>query len=201
MPDYFDISLDDLGELIGLGGAITPDIYQYYKNLKNRKIVLNQGVDAEIVERMMIPLMEMDNDGTGEPIEIMLATTGGSVFDAMTLCDVIDNLKTPTTITCMTYAFSMGGIILMAGFNNPNVKKRCFKHSAALLHAGEDYLQGNAFSVKDTFHFLERYSDKIKEYTLSHSNISEEEYKAMERTEWYMTAEDMLKYGLVDEII
>lgn len=201
MPEYFDISLDDLGEMIGLGGAISPELYQYYKNLKNRKIVLNQGVDAEIVERMMIPLMEMDNDGSGEPIEIMLSTTGGSVFDAMTLCDVIDNLKTPTTITCMTYAFSMGGIILMAGFNNPNVKKRCFKHSAALLHAGEDYLRGNAFSVKDTFHFLERYSDKIKEYTLSHSNISEEEYNAMERTEWYMTAEDMLKYGLVDEII
>ena len=61
--------------------------------------------NAGIVETVMIPLLEMDNDGTGKPIEIILDTVGGSLFDGAALCNIIDNLKTPTTITVMTYAY------------------------------------------------------------------------------------------------
>lgn len=43
--------------------------------------------------------------------------------------------------------------------------------------------------------------EKIKNYVLTHSRITEEIYKNMERYEFYMTAEDLLENGLVDEII
>lgn len=114
------IPLSDLGLDNSLPDPVT---YQYYKNLKDRKIIINDQIDASIVEMVMIPLLEMDNDGTGRPIEIILNTVGGSLFDGAALCNIIDNLKSPTTITVMTYAYSMGSIILMSGFNNPNVKK------------------------------------------------------------------------------
>ena len=103
------IPLSDLGLDNSLPDPVT---YQYYKNLKDRKIIINDQIDASIVEMVMIPLLEMDNDGTGRPIEIILNTVGGSLFDGATLCNIIDNLKTPTTITVMTYAYSMGSIIL-----------------------------------------------------------------------------------------
>nr|DAN67920.1 MAG TPA: Protease subunit of ATP-dependent Clp protease [Caudoviricetes sp.] len=179
----------------------SPVMYQYYKNLKDRKIIINEQIGSDIVENVMIPLLEMDNDGTGKPIEIILNTIGGSLFDGATLCNIIDNLKTPTTITVMTYAYSMGSIILMSGFSNPNVKKRCYKFSTALLHAGNDYLEGNSSSVKDQFNFYQKFDDLIKNFTLSHSTITPEEYDKMERYEWYMTSDVMLEKGLVDEII
>ena len=175
--------------------------YQYYKCLANRQILINDQIDLTIVETAILPLLEMDNDGTGEPIEIILNTCGGSLFDGLAMCSVIDNLKTPTVITVITYAYSMGGVILMAGKNNPNVTKRCYGYSTGLLHAGSTYLEGNSSSVKDTFNFYQKFEDKIKEYTLSHSNITEEEYSEMERREWYMTSEVMLEKGLVDYII
>lgn len=90
----------------------SPVMYQYYKNLKDRKIIINEQIGSDIVENVMIPLLEMDNDGTGKPIEIILNTIGGSLFDGATLCNIIDNLKTPTTITVMTYAYSMGALYL-----------------------------------------------------------------------------------------
>lgn len=55
--------------------------------------------------------------------------------------------------------------------------------------------------VKDTFKFQEKYDEKLKEYVLTHSKITEAEYERMERYEWYMTSDDMLAYGLVDEVI
>lgn len=175
--------------------------YQYFKGLSERRIVFNDEVSEDIVEQVMLPLLEMDNDGSGDPIMIVLNTPGGSLFDGMPLCDIIDNLKTPTTIFVPSHAYSMGGFFLMAGYNNPNVKKVCYKHSTALLHGGSAYMEGSAAMVKDTFKFQERYDQKIKEYVLTHSKINEDEYERMERYEWYMTAEDMLDYGLVDEVI
>lgn len=196
--EILEIPLKDL-----VGDSMLPDpiMYQYYKNLKQRKIVINDQIASDIVETVILPLLEMDNDGSNQPIEIILNTVGGSLFDGMPLCDVIDNLKCKTTITVITYAYSMGSIILSAGYNNPNVKKRCYKHSTALLHAGSSYLEGNSMSVKDQFSFYQKYEDMIKEYTLTHSKISEEEYTKMERYEWYMTSDTMKEKGLVDEII
>ena len=196
--EILEIPLSNLGLDNSLPDPIT---YQYYKNLKERKIIINDQIDASIVETVMIPLLEMNNDGTGKPIEIILNTVGGSLFDGATLCNIIDNLKTSTTITVMTYAYSMGSILLMAGFDNPNVKKRCYTFSTALLHAGSSYLEGNSSSVKDQFNFYQKFEDIIKNYTLSHSKITPEEYEKMERYEWYMTSDIMLEKGLVDEII
>nr|DAR13951.1 MAG TPA: Protease subunit of ATP-dependent Clp protease [Caudoviricetes sp.] len=195
------LTLEDIA--IALKPTGLPDIimYQYYKNLEKRTIIINEQITSNIVESVMLPLLEMDNDGTGEPINIVLNTLGGSLFDGATLCNIIDNLKTPTTITVFTYAYSMGSILLMAGYNNPNVKKRCYKHSTALLHAGSSYLEGDSMSVKDQFNFYQKFEDVIKEYTLSHSKITPEEYDKMERYEWYMTSDTMLEKGLVDEII
>ena len=195
------LTLEDIA--IALKPTGLPDIitYQYYKNLEKRTIIINEQITSNIVELVMLPLLEMDNDGTGEPINIILNTIGGSLFDGATLCNIIDNLKTPTTITVFTYAYSMGSILLMAGYNNPNVKKRCYKHSTALLHAGSSYLEGDSMSVKDQFNFYQKFEDVIKEYTLSHSKITPEEYDKMERYEWYMTSDTMLEKGLVDEII
>lgn len=196
------ISLDELLEMLGTNSCL-PNAYdyQYYKGLTNRTILINDVIDDRLVETVMMPLLEMDNDGSGEPINIILNTRGGSLFAGMPLCDIIDNLKCPTTITVLTYAYSMGSVILLAGYNNPNVTKKCYKHSTALLHAGSTYLEGNSSSVKDTFNFHQRFEDEIKKYTLSHSKITEKEYDAMERYEWYMTAEDMLEKGLVDVIL
>ena len=200
-----ELTLDELMKAMQAAGRSgnlpDPVLYQYYNNLAKRRILINEQICQDVVEYAILPLLEMDNDGTGEPIEIILCTPGGSVFDGITLCNVIDNLKTPTTITVITYAYSMGSIILMAGFNNPNVKKRCYKFSTALIHSGSTYLEGNASSVKDQFNFNQEFEKLIRDYTLSHTRITEKEYDKMERYEYYMTSDVMLEKGLVDEII
>jgi ATP-dependent protease ClpP protease subunit len=195
------IDITGLIEKVMKTNALDPIQYQYFKNLEKRKIILNDEISSSIVETVIIPLLEFDNDGTGEPIEILLSCCGGSVFDSFILCNIIEQLKTPTTITIFGYAYSMAGIILTSGFYNPNVKRRCYKFSTALIHSGETLLQGNSFSVKDTFHFQDKFDNTIKEYILSHSKITIEEYNQMERCEWYMTSDEMLEKGLVDEII
>ena len=192
----------DINELIAqLQSTADPVMWQYFKRLKDRTIIINEVITENIMETAIIPLLEMDNDGSDKEINIILNSRGGEVYNGLCLCDVISKLKTKTTITIMAYAYSMGSLIIMSGAKNPNVIRKCYPFTTGLIHGGSDYLQGTTSQIKDYYNFNTKYEDKIKDFILDNTNITEEEYEKMSRYEWYMTAEDMLKYGLVDEII
>lgn len=182
-------------------GLPDPILFQYYKNLLKRKIVINEQIGDALLETAILPFMEMDSDGTNEPIEIIISTVGGEIYSGFNLVDQIEKAKSPVIIHIMSMAASMGFLIAMAGKNNPNVKTVCHPFSVGLLHSGSQYMEGSVHAVKDTFNFSQHYEEKIKEYILSHSKIDEELYEKVERKEYWMDANEMLRLGIVDEII
>ena len=161
----------DLKELLS-NNAINPIQYQYYKSLENRTIVINDDINSDIIEMALLPLIQMDNDGTGKEITILLNTCGGEVYNGFSLVDYIEKLKTKTTIKILGMAASMGALISIAGKNNPNVKTVCSPFSVFLVHSGSDCMAGNTNAIKDMFHFSEKYEEKISKYFLSNTKIS-----------------------------
>lgn len=196
-----DIGLDELLATLQPKGLPDPIIYQYYKNLLNRKIIINEQIGDGLLETAILPFMEMNEDGTGRPIEIIITTPGGEIYSGFNFVDQIENAKVPVTIHIMSMAASMGFLIAMAGKNNPNVKTVCHPFSVGLLHSGSQYMEGSVHAVKDTFNFSQHYEEKIKKYILSHSKIDEGLYEKVERKEYWMDADEMLRLGIVDEII
>ena len=196
-----ELTLEDL--LAALQPTGLPDIvlYQYYKNLLNRKIIINEQIGDALMETAILPFIEMDNDGTGKPIEIIISTVGGEIYSGFNLVDQIEKAKSPVTIHIMSMVASMGFLIAMAGKNNPNVKTVCHPFSVGLLHSGSQYMEGSAHAVKDTFYFSQHYEDKIKNYILTHTKIDENLYEKIERKEYWMDADEMKRLGIVDEII
>ena len=196
--EFLEIPLSDL---VGDSSLPDPVTYQYYKNLKNRKIIINEEIGDNLLETATLPFIEMDNDGTGKPIEIIISTVGGEIYSGFNLVDQIENAKSPVTIHIMSMAASMGFLIAMAGKNNPNVKTVCHPFSVGLLHSGSQYMEGSAHAVKDTFDFSQHYEEKIKNYILTHTKIDENLYEKIERKEYWMDADEMKRLGIVDEII
>lgn len=194
-----------IGELLSAtfenGALPDPVIYQYYKSLERRQIIINQEIGDDIFEMAIMPYMEMDNDGSNKPIEILISTVGGDIYKGFALIDVIERTKTPTTIHIVGQAASMGTLIAMAGKNNPHVRTVCNPFSVGLIHSGSFYLEGATHAVRDTFNFSEQYEEKIKNYIISHSKISEEYYEKIERKELWLDSDEMLRLGIVDEII
>lgn len=174
---------------------------QYENLLKNRIILINDTISELTIDKVTMPLLQMDNDGSGKKITIYLNSNGGSVYDGLCLCNIIENLKTETEIIVLGYAYSMGSIILMAGKNNPNVTRKCYPFSTALIHGGSAYVSGTSSQVKDYFKFNEKFEKRIADFIVSHTNLSEDDYAAIERYEAYMDSDEMLEKGLVDEII
>ena len=181
---------------------LTPSNYQYFQNLlENRTIIYNEEINENIVESVIIPLLQFEKDDSTEPVTLYLSTIGGSVSDSLVLCNIIDYYKKPLTIVVFGYAASMGTVILAAGSKNPNVTRVCYPFSYGLLHAGSQAFGGEALTVADALEFSQRLDKKMKYYILEHTNITEEEYDSKARTQWYLDAHDLKKYGFIDKII
>lgn len=179
-----------------------PTTYQYFDKLINhRTIIFNQEVDEEIVERVAIPLLDFEKDNSYDPVNLIIATVGGSISDGFILCNIIDTYKKPLNVIVLGYAASMGTIILAAGAHNPNVVRKCYPFTYALLHAGSTAFSGESLSVQDTLEFNKKIDEKVKQFITTHTNISEKDYEEHERKQWFLDANDMLKYGFVDFII
>ena len=193
MPDF---------EFVETVSKLDPVSYQYFDSLFNhRTVLLNQEIDECFYETVVLPLLRFEEDNIQDKVTLILNTAGGSVADGLTLCNVIDNYKKPLEIIVPSYACSMGTIILCAGNKNPNVTKKCYPFSFGLFHSGSTYVAGESTSVDDVIEFNKDIDSRIKQYIIENTNITEEEYMAHHRKQWYISSEFMLKYGLVDEII
>lgn len=114
-----DKEYDELAEKLDAEQVILEDtdlINNQFENLlKHRIILINDIISNLTIDKIVMPLLQMDNDGTGEKITIYLNSNGGSTFDGLVLCNIIERLKTPTEVIVLGYAYSMGSIILMSG--------------------------------------------------------------------------------------
>lgn len=196
MSEFIEL---DLNALLNKGNLPDPIMYQYYKNLSNNTIVINDEINDNLLEFATLPLIEMNNNPEVESINIVLNTVGGDIYNGFAFVSELEKVTKPTTLRIVGMAASMGGLIAMA--KNPNLKVVCDKFSVGLVHSGSQYLSGSSHAVRDTFKFSERYEEKIKDYILSHTKITEEMYREIERQEFWLDANDMLKYGIVDQII
>ena len=84
-------------EFLGFAETVSnldPIDYQYFNQLMNyRTIVLNSEIDENILETVVLPLKQFEEDNCIKPIKLILNTPGGSVADGLMLCNVIDNYK------------------------------------------------------------------------------------------------------------
>ena len=167
----------------------------------DRKIVFCDEITSDIIKDVVIPLQELDEDESGEPIDFYFNSNGGDQFSGMALCEAIGRVQSPLNVYIYSMAASMGALVAMAGYNNPNVKVFAYPSSVFLIHKGEVALNGNANAVYDNADFLKKCEQQIRNFILSHTRIGEELYAEKERQEWWMTADEAKSYGIVDEII
>ena len=188
-------------ESLKLDGSGNLAAYWFNEGLESRTIVINDEITSNVVEQVILLLKKFEAEDVDAPVKIYLSTIGGSAWDGMVVANIIDSVKCPVEVVVLGYAMSMGSYILMAGYNNPKVTKKCYPFSFALIHAGSLSLAGDVKKIKQTQHFNDRFDKRVKEFVLTHTKITEEEYEKHEDDEWYIDSDEMLEYGLVDEII
>lgn len=194
-PDFGFLISDDTP-------GLDPVMYQYYHQMNdNRTLILNTDIDERIVEMIYLPMRDWENDSDTRPITLILNSQGGCVSDGFFLAHYISQYKKPLHIIVPGYAASMAAVILAGGGKNENVTRFCFPSTYALIHDGYVALSASeAKTANDIMAFNNKVDENIRQFIVDNTNITAEEYDAQARHQWFLSADEMKKYNLVDKI-
>lgn len=174
----------------------------YVKDLKQRRLTLNDEITQETVDEVVHHIMQYNRDDINlraedrKPIILYLCSNGGEVDSGFELIDVIKNSITPVYTVNLGYQYSMGFLIGIAGH-----KRFATKNAKYLIHDGSSFVYGSSTKVEDQVEFNKQVNYRVKEYILSNSKMREEEYDQNLRKEWYMFASEAKEKGLTDYIV
>lgn len=182
--------------------SFDPQTYQYFHQLFNKRtIIFNDYVCDETVEKVFLPLREFEMDDSTEPVTLILNSGGGSVVNGFYLAQYISQYSKPLNIIVPGMAASMAGIILAGGGKNENVIRYGFPASYVLLHDGYVALESSeARTADDIMEFNKGVDADIREFILTNTNITPEEYDSHARKQWFLKADECVKVGLLDHI-
>ena len=186
-----------------LSNGYDQTLYQYYNQLFNhRTIIFNKEIMEDIVETVYLPLKEFEDDDSTTPVTLILNCVGGSVSDGFFLADYLTHYQKPLNIIVCGYAASMAALILAAGGKNPNITRFCYPNSYALIHDGQVAIQASeAKTAADIMAFNDYVDGQIRQFFIDNTNIPSELYDSKSRRQWFLTAQELLKYNLIDKII
>ena len=196
---YYDIEFE-VEEVLFRNGLVE-DIF-YLKDLKQRKLFIAANISQETVEDAVRHIMQFnreDADITAEerkPIILYVSSNGGDVDAGFELIDVIMNSKTPVYTINLGYQYSMGFLIGLAGH-----KRYAMPNAKFLLHDGSNFVFDSGAKAQDRMEFNKKMESRIKDYILSRSKLTTEEYDSKYRIEWYMFSGEAKEKGFVDVVI
>lgn len=179
----------------------SPELLTYYRNLEDRVIWIDYGVDESVLEvsKLIMYFNKEDKDVPVEqrkPIKLLLYSYGGDGQACFSLLDVIALSKTPVYTVNMGVAMSAGLLILLAGH-----KRFCLKTSTALAHSGSGGASGTFEQTEAQMKDYKRFVDTMRNYIVERTNIDTKTLNKYKSKEWYLYAEDQIKYHVVDKIV
>lgn len=196
---YYDISAEIEKALID-GGMI--DELFYLQDLKQRKLFLNVDIDQFSIADIVKHILQFNKEDKGiavedrTPILLYVTSNGGEVDSGFELIDVIMNSKTPVYTINLGYQYSMGFLIGLAG-----QQRYAMRNAKFLMHDGSNFIYNSGAKAQDQMEFQKKVEERIKQYILSRSKITSEEYDSKLRIEWYLFADEAKDKGFVDFIL
>lgn len=131
-------------------------------------------------------------------ITMHISSPGGSIYSGLSMIDVMDYIKSDIRTINTGMAASMGAVLLGAGTKG---KRSSMKSSRTMIHQSSSGLQGTFADAKISFIEWEKTNDKIFDLLATYCNKSSETIKKDADRDLWLSAEQTLEYGLIDEIV
>lgn len=179
-------------------GERSYDIYS--RLLKDRIIMLNGPVTDESANTIVAQLLFLESDNPDKDINLYINSPGGSVTAGMAIYDTMQYIKSDVSTICLGLAASMGSFLLTAGAKG---KRFALPNSEILIHQPSVHggFQGQATDIKIHADWLLKTKAKLNRiYSERTGQPLEKIEQDMER-DYYMTAEEAFKYGIVDKVL
>jgi ATP-dependent Clp protease protease subunit len=179
--------------------------YQRYRQmslddmlLENRIVFLIGEISYARAAEVIMKMLYLDNLKRNSEISLYINSPGGSVDDTMAIYDTIRFVRCPIATYCIGRAQSGGAIILAAGSKG---KRFALPHAKIMLHQPWGGVSGQAADIKIQAEEILKAKNMINGILAEHTGQPIEKIAAETERDRYMSAEEALQYGLIDEVL
>jgi ATP-dependent Clp protease, protease subunit len=174
-------------------------IYDIYSRLlKDRIIFLGDVIDDKVANAVIAQLLFLSAEDEKKDIKLYINTPGGSVTDGLAIYDTMQYVKCDVSTVCIGMAASMGALLLTAGAKG---KRFALPNSQILIHQVMGGAEGQATDIKIKAEQILKIKDRLNLIMAKHTGQNLKKIEKDTDRDYYMTAEESVKYGIIDKVI
>lgn len=177
------------------GGERAYDIYS--RLLKDRIIFLGTGIDENVANLVIAQMLFLESEDPKKDIYLYINSPGGSVYAGLAIYDTMQLIKPEVSTICVGMAMSMGAFLLAAGAKG---KRSALPNSRVMIHQPSSGFQGTAADIEISARETLRIREHLDELLANNTGQSIERINKDTERDFYMSAQEALEYGVVDNV-
>lgn len=166
--------------------------------MMDRIIFLGVPIDDYVANIIQAQLLYLDSVDSTKDISIYFNTPGGSVHSGLGIYDTMQFISSDIQTICTGMAASMGAVLLTAGTKG---KRSALKHSRVMIHQPMGGAQGQASDIEITAREILKLKKELYDIIAEHSGNTQKKVEKDADRDYWMTADEALKYGMIDEVL
>jgi ATP-dependent Clp protease protease subunit len=166
--------------------------------LKERIMFIGTPIDDDIANLIIAQLLFLQAEDSTKPANIYINSPGGVVTAGMAIYDTMQYLKMPISTICIGQAASMAALLLAAGDKG---KRFCLPMARVMIHQPLGGAQGQATDIEIQTKEILRVKKSLNEILARHTGQPLDKVEKDTDRDYYLSADEALKYGIVDEVI
>ena len=173
--------------------------YDIYSRLLKERVVFLVGPVNEVNANLIVAqLLFLESENPDKDIFFYINSPGGSVSAGLAIYDTMQFIKPDVSTLCVGQAASMGALLLASGDKG---KRYCLPNSRVMIHQPMGGFQGQASDVEIHAREILYLKHRLNEILAKHTGQSVETIARDTDRDNFLSAEDSVKYGLVDRVL
>ena len=170
----------------------------YSRLLKDRIIFLGAPIDDIFANLVIAQLLFLEAEDPEKDINLYVNSPGGSVTAGLGIYDTMQYVKPPINTICLGQAASMGAFLLTAGTKG---KRFALPNARVMIHQPMGGFQGQATEIDIHAREILKIRERLNEIMAKHTGQPLERISQDTERDYFMSAEEAKRYGLIDEVI
>jgi ATP-dependent Clp protease protease subunit len=170
----------------------------YSRLLKDRIVFVGSPINDDIANLIIAQMLFLEAEDPKKDINMYINSPGGAVTASLAIYDTMQYIKSDVATICMGQAASGAALLLAAGAEK---KRFALPHARIMIHQPHGGVSGQATDIDIQAREILRLREKLNEILVKHTGRTIDEIRTDTERDNFMSPEESLKYGLIDEII
>ena len=173
--------------------------YDIYSRLLKERVVFLVGPVTEVTANLIVAqMLFLESENPDKDIFFYINSPGGSVSAGLAVYDTMQFIKPDVSTLCVGQAASMGALLMCAGDKG---KRFCLPNSRVMIHQPMGGFQGQATDIEIHAKEILYLRGRLNEIMAKHTGKPLEVIARDTERDFFMGAEDAVKYGIVDKVL